>query len=154
MVEYNTPVLKGGMIYAFSRRGNYFCVNAKTGQAAWTQSSGNTGLNSLPGSNMNTVFASYAAGGGGGMRGSRGGGRGGRGGGMGGSGFGSVVDAGSVLIGLNSSAKLVVFEPSKTEYKEIASYQVSDGQTYAYPVVSGNRIYIKDQVSVAMFTVE
>ncbi len=154
MVEYNTPVLKDGMLYAFSQRGNYFCVNAKTGQAAWTQSSSNAGLNSLPVSNVNMVFASYAAGGGGGMRGGRGGGRGGRGGGMGGSGFGSVVDAGSVLIGLNSSAKLVVFEPDKTEYKELAGYQVSDGQIYAYPVVSGNRIYIKDQVSLAMFTVE
>ena len=156
MVEYNTPVLKDGMLYAFSQRGNYFCVNAKTGQAAWTQSSDSTSLNSRPGGNLNMVFASYAAGGGGGgMRGGRGGGRGGRGGGMmGGSGFGSVVDAGSVLIGLNSSAKLVVFEPSKTEFKELASYQVSDGQTYAYPVVSGNRIYIKDQVSLAMFTIE
>jgi outer membrane protein assembly factor BamB len=156
MVEYNTPVLKDGMLYAFSQRGNYFCVDAKTGQAAWTQSTGTTGLNSLPSHGVNMAFASYAAGGGGGgMRGGRGGGmRGGRGGGMGGSGFGSVVDAGSVLIGLNSSAKLVVFEPNKTEYKELASYQVSDGQTYAYPVVSGNRIYIKDQVSLAMFTDE
>jgi outer membrane protein assembly factor BamB len=156
MVEYNTPVLKEGMLYAFSQRGNYFCVNAKTGQAAWAQPSENAGLKSLPDGNMNMVFASYAAGGGGGMRGGRGGGgmRGGRGGGMGGSGFGSVVDAGSVLIGLNSTAKLVVFEPNKTEYKELAEYQVSDGQTYAYPVVSGNRIYIKDQVSLAMFTIE
>jgi outer membrane protein assembly factor BamB len=155
MVEYNTPVLKDGMLYAFSQRGNYFCVNAKTGEAAWTQSSENANLNSIPGSNMNVVFASYAAGGGGGMRGGRGGGRrGGRGGGMGGGGFGTVVDAGPVLIGLNSTANLVVFEPSKTEFKELKNYKVSDGQTYAYPVISGNRIYIKDQVSVAMFTIE
>lgn len=81
------------------------------------------------------------------------GGRGGRGG-MGGGGFGSVVDAGPVLIGLNSGGKLVVFQPDKSAYKELANYKVTDGQTYAYPVVSGKRIFIKDQVSVAMWAIE
>jgi outer membrane protein assembly factor BamB len=168
-VEYNTPVLKDGLLFAISNRDNYFCVDTKTGKTAWTQPASTTGLNSLPVNGVNMVFASYyAAGGGNGgmrdrrggempgprggeMRGPRGGGRGGRGGP---GGFGSVVDAGKVIVGLNSSAKMVVLEPSKTEYKELASYQVSDGQTYAYPVVSGNRIYIKDQVTLAMFTIE
>ena len=149
LVEYNTPVLKDGLLFAFSQRGNFFCVNAKNGQAAWTQSAGGTAFNSLPNNGFTVAFASFAAGGGGGgTRGGRGGG------GMRNAGFGSVVDAGSVLIGLNASSKLVVFEPSNAEYKELASYQVSDGQTYAYPVVSGNRIYIKDQESLALFTVE
>jgi outer membrane protein assembly factor BamB len=79
----------------------------------------------------------------------------GRGGGMGGGvGYGSVVDAGSVLFGLTSNAKLVIFEPGDKEYKEIASYKVSDGQTYAYPIVSGNRIFISDQTSVTLWTIE
>jgi hypothetical protein len=96
----------------------------------------------------------------GGARGGRGGRRGGgmrggrRGGGMGGGGFGSVVDAGSVLIGLTAGAQLTVVEPSRTGYKQLASYKVADGQTYAYPVVSGNRIFIMDQGSLALFTVE
>ncbi|MBL7188082.1 MAG: PQQ-binding-like beta-propeller repeat protein [Phycisphaerae bacterium] len=151
-VEYNTPVLKEGLLFAISNRGSFFCVNAKTGQAAWTQSSGGTGLNSLPGSGLTVTFASER--GGGARRGRGGGMRGGRGGGMGGGGFGSVIDAGSVLIGLNSSSRLVVFEPSNKEYKELASYQVSNGHPYACPIVSGNRIFIKDQESVTLFTVE
>ena len=155
-VEYNTPVLKDGLLFAFSQRGNYFCVNAKTGEAVWTQSTGGTAFNTSRNSSVTVAFASFAAGGG--ARGGRGGGmrggRGGRGGGMRNAGFGSVVDAGSVLIGLNASSKLVVFEPNTKEYKELASYKVSDGQTYAYPIVSGNRIFIKDQESLALFKVE
>ena len=73
---------------------------------------------------------------------------------MGGGGFGSVVDAGPVLIGLNSGAKLVVFQPDKEGYKELASYKVSDGQTYAYPIISGKQIFVKDQDSVAMWAIE
>ncbi|MBN2183239.1 MAG: hypothetical protein JW715_15115, partial [Sedimentisphaerales bacterium] len=146
---------KDGFLYAISQRGSLFCVNAKSGQGAWVQPSSNAGIN-MPGG-VTTAFASFAAGGGGRTRGGRGGSggmRGGRGGGMGGGGFGSVVDAGSVLIALNSSSKLTVLEPNNKEYKELASYQVSEAQTYAYPVVSGNRIYIKDQESLALFTVE
>jgi outer membrane protein assembly factor BamB len=162
-VEYNTPVIKNGLLFAFSQRGNIFCVNAKTGQAAWTQSSGSSGLNSLPIGGVQLTFASFASerGGeprgrrGGGMRGGRGGGmRGGRGGGMRNAGFGTIVDADSVLIALNASSRLVIFEPNDKEYKELASYQVSNGQTYAYPIISGNRIFVKDQESVMLFTVE
>ena len=75
------------------------------------------------------------------------------GGGMGGSGFGSVVDAGSVLLVLTPSAQLVVVEPTEKELKQVASYKVAPGQTHAYPVASGNRIFIKDKDSVTLWTV-
>ncbi len=59
-----------------------------------------------------------------------------------------------LLFGLTSNAKLVIFEPNDKEYKELASYQVSNGQTYAYPIVSGNRIFTSDQTSVTLWTIE
>jgi len=33
---YNTPVLKDGFLYGISDKGNLFCLNAKDGQTAWT----------------------------------------------------------------------------------------------------------------------
>jgi outer membrane protein assembly factor BamB len=79
----------------------------------------------------------------------------GGGGGMGGgAGYGSIVDAGSVLVALTPSAQLVVFEPNGKEYKQLASYKVAEGGTHAYPVLSGNRIFIKDKDSVTLWTVE
>lgn len=69
-------------------------------------------------------------------------------------GYGSIVDTGSVLLALTPSGQLVVYEPSDKEYKELASYKVSSTKTYAYPVVSGKRIYVKDQNSVILYTIE
>ncbi|MGA2657839.1 MAG: hypothetical protein ABSH34_33400, partial [Verrucomicrobiota bacterium] len=68
--------------------------------------------------------------------------------------FGSVVDAGSVLLGLTSKSTLVAFEPSDKEYTELASIKVADKQTYAYPVLAGNRLFIKDQDSLTLWTID
>jgi hypothetical protein len=64
------------------------------------------------------------------------------------------VDAGSVLLALTPSAQLIIFEPSDKELKQLASYKVAAGQTHAYPVASGNRIFIKDKDSVTLWTVD
>jgi hypothetical protein len=68
-------------------------------------------------------------------------------------GYGSVVDAGSVLFALTPAGQLVVFEPSDKEFKEVTKYKVGD-KTYAYPVVSGNRVFIKDADSVTLWMIE
>jgi outer membrane protein assembly factor BamB len=68
-------------------------------------------------------------------------------------GFGSVVDAGSVLFALSPDGELVVFEPSDKEFKKLAGYKVGL-ETYAYPVISGNKIYVKDKDSLALWAIE
>lgn len=79
-------------------------------------------------------------------------GRGGRGGGRGG--YGSVVDAGAVMMVLTPAMELVVYEPTASEYKELGRYKVAETATYAYPVASGKRIFIKDQDNLTLWTVE
>jgi outer membrane protein assembly factor BamB len=70
-------------------------------------------------------------------------------------GYGSVVDAGSVMFALNPSGQLVVFEPTDKAFKEIAKYKVGGvGSTFAYPVVAGNRIFVKDSKDVTLWTIE
>jgi outer membrane protein assembly factor BamB len=34
-VQYNTPVLKDGLLFGLSDKGNVFCLDAKTGKTAW-----------------------------------------------------------------------------------------------------------------------
>jgi len=36
--QYNTPVLKDGLLFGLTDRGNFFCINARTGKTAWTDS--------------------------------------------------------------------------------------------------------------------
>ena len=69
-------------------------------------------------------------------------------------GYASVVDAGSVLLALTPGSQLYVVQPSDTGYTQVASIKVADTPTYAYPVISGNRIFIRDQNSVALLTLE
>ncbi|HKB36939.1 MAG TPA: PQQ-binding-like beta-propeller repeat protein [Gemmataceae bacterium] len=70
------------------------------------------------------------------------------------SGYGSIVDAGPVLMALNPGSQLVVFEPGDKEFKQLAKYKVADSPTYAYPIIVGNRVYVKDSDSIILWTIE
>jgi outer membrane protein assembly factor BamB len=114
-VQFNTPVVKNGLVFGITSDDNFFCINAQNGQTAWTAPTKAKGPRP---------------------------------------GFGSIVDAGPVLIAMAPAGQLIVFEPSDKEYKEIARYKVADGGTYAYPVVAGNRVFVKDNDSVTLWTIE
>ena len=67
--------------------------------------------------------------------------------------FGTIVDAGSVIIALPQTSNLVVFKPDEKGYTEVAMIKVADSPTYSYPVLAGNKLFIKDKESLAMMTV-
>jgi outer membrane protein assembly factor BamB len=110
--QFNTPVLKNGFLYGLSNQGNFFCVNAQTGETAWIDDAQTD-----------------------------------RGG------FTSIVDVGPVLLALPSSSELIVLEPNGKEYKELDRIKVSDAPVYAHPIIAGNRIFIKDQETLTLWTV-
>lgn len=68
--------------------------------------------------------------------------------------FGSIIDAGSVMLALSSSSNLVVFKPETDTYRQIALISVAETPIYAHPLVSGNKIYIKDEESLILYTIE
>jgi len=111
--QFNTPVLKDGLLFGLSDGSNLFCINAQTGQTAWTDATQH-----------------------------------GRGG------FAAIVDAGSCLLALPSSSELIAYEPDGKQYAELARIKVSDTPIYAHPVIAGNRIFIKDEQNVTMFTIQ
>ncbi len=65
--------------------------------------------------------------------------------------FATLVDCGKVLIGLPSTANLLVFKPDSKSYTELAKYKVSETPVYSFPVVAGNAVYIKDAENLIMF---
>lgn len=109
--QYNTPVLKNGLLFGLSNRGQLFCLNAETGQTAWTDTTRHEG-------------------------------------------FGCTIDAGSVLMALSSDSQLVVFRPDGEKFNEVATYKVAETPVYACPVIAGNRIYVKDENSLTLWTVD
>lgn len=71
----------------------------------------------------------------------------------------AVLDGGNVILALLTPAPkeskpshLVVFEASDKDYAEKARYKVSDGPTFAHPVVSGKAIFIKDKTKLTRWT--
>lgn len=126
-VQFSTPVLKDGLLYGLTQGNELFCLSAETGKTAWTAPIGQPARNPAPG--------------GGPPRRGRGG-------------YGSIVDAGSVLLSLTPGEQLIAFAPTDKAYAEKAKIKVAESPTYAYPIVSGNRVIIKDQESVTLSTIE
>jgi outer membrane protein assembly factor BamB len=110
--QFNTPVLKDGLLFGLSDKGNLFCLNAKTGETAWTDSTKRGGP------------------------------------------FAAILDAGSCLLALPSNSELIAFKPGDKEYTELAKIKVAETPTYAHPVVAGNRVLVRDQDSVTLWTIE
>jgi outer membrane protein assembly factor BamB len=55
---------------------------------------------------------------------------------------------------LTPASQLLVFKPDAKGYSEVAKIKVAETPTYAYPVASGNRIYIRDQAGLTAYTVQ
>ncbi len=68
--------------------------------------------------------------------------------------FGTIVDAGSVLIALPQTSNLVVYKPDEKAYTEIATIKVAETPTYSYPILSNNRIIVKDKESLVMMVIK
>ena len=179
----SSPIYAGGHVFGISGSNALFAINAASGDTVWTsqvgpeaaprgqggpggRGQGRPGQQSGGGERMRGPGGGdqAQAGGQGGQRmrpqgGQQGGrGQGGPGGrGQGGartpSGFGSIVSVGSALIALTPASELVVLEPGPDGAEELGRYKVSQSQTYAYPVVAGDTIYIKDQTSLTAYSV-
>ena len=67
--------------------------------------------------------------------------------------FSTIVDCIDVIAGLTSTGNLIVLKPNPAAYTEIARYKVSETPVYAYPVISGNNIYIKDAETLTLYKV-
>lgn len=139
-VVFNSPILKDGRLYGISDKHEFFCMDAKDGKSLWTAP-----VNAAPAGD-----AAAAAGGGGG--GGGGGGR--RGGGGRTSGYGSIIDAGNVLLALTPSSELIVFKSSEKELSEVTRIKVSETPTFASLIASGTHLFTKDQDSITAWSVE
>ena len=108
----STPVVVDGVLYGLStkQRGQFYAVDAKTGQVLWL---------GTPREADNTA----------------------------------LVKAGQLLFLLNDDAELIVARSNRKGFAPIARYMVADSATWAQPAISGDRIFIKDVSTLALWTV-
>jgi outer membrane protein assembly factor BamB len=69
-------------------------------------------------------------------------------------GYGAMLDAGSVILALTQKSQLSVIQPNAEAYTELAAIKVAEKDTFAHPVLSGNRMFVRDTESLALYTVE
>lgn len=67
--------------------------------------------------------------------------------------FATLTDCGSILIGLPSTANLLILKPDPSAYTEVVRYKVAETPVYAFPVIAGNQIYIKDAETLTMYRI-
>ncbi|HEX9004670.1 MAG TPA: PQQ-binding-like beta-propeller repeat protein [Blastocatellia bacterium] len=63
----------------------------------------------------------------------------------------AVVKAGELLFFLNDNAEMIIARSSRNSFEPLKRYTVADSATWAQPVISGQRIFIKDVASLTLW---
>jgi hypothetical protein len=66
----------------------------------------------------------------------------------------ALVTAGTLVFYLNDDAQLIVASSSRTGFAPLKRYTVADSATWAQPLISGNRMFIKDVTSLTLWTLD
>ena len=65
-----------------------------------------------------------------------------------------VVRAGAVWFALETDAELVVARANPKQFEILKRYTVADSATWAQPVLTGNRLLVKDVSTISLWIVE
>jgi outer membrane protein assembly factor BamB len=66
----------------------------------------------------------------------------------------AIARAGHTLFSLEDDGELVIMRASGTGFEPVKSYQVAASATWAQPVVSGRRIFVKDVDTLTLWTID
>jgi outer membrane protein assembly factor BamB len=64
----------------------------------------------------------------------------------------AVVKAGDLIFMLNDDAELIVARSSQAGFEPLKRYTVADSATWAQPAITGNRVFVKDTMSLTLWT--
>jgi len=64
----------------------------------------------------------------------------------------AVVRAGNLWFALQDDAQLIVARATPDKFDPIRRYSVAESATWAQPVISGDRVYVKDVSTIALWT--
>lgn len=66
----------------------------------------------------------------------------------------AIIKSGDLLFLLNEDAELIVAKANRDRFDPLKRYAVAESATWAQPLISGNRIFIKDSNTLALWTVD
>jgi outer membrane protein assembly factor BamB len=65
----------------------------------------------------------------------------------------AIAKAGDLLFSLEEDGDLIIARSSRTAFQPVRRYKVAEAETWAQPAISGNRIFVKDLSTLALWTV-
>lgn len=68
--------------------------------------------------------------------------------------FGSIVNAGSVMVAVSSTTDMIAYKPVAGEFTPVAKMKIAETPVYAHPILAGDRIYIKDENTLIMYKLD
>lgn len=68
--------------------------------------------------------------------------------------FATLLDCGDFLAGLPSTGNLLILRPDSKAYSETVRYKVTETPVFAFPVLKGNSVYIKDAESLILYRIK
>jgi outer membrane protein assembly factor BamB len=66
----------------------------------------------------------------------------------------AIVKAGNVLFFLNDDAQLTVATNSRVRFEVVRRYPVAESATWAQPLITGRRVFVKDASTLTLWTVD
>ena len=64
----------------------------------------------------------------------------------------AISRAGNTIFSLEQDGELVVVRSNRMKFDPVARYEVAKSETWAQPVISGNRIFVKDVSTLTLWT--
>jgi len=66
----------------------------------------------------------------------------------------AIARAGNTIFSLEDDSELVIVRLNRQKFDAVARYEVATNETGTQPVISGNRIFVKDVSSLTLWTIE
>jgi outer membrane protein assembly factor BamB len=66
----------------------------------------------------------------------------------------AIVRSGNTIFSLEDDGELLVFRHNRAKFEPITRYTVASTATWTQPVLSGNRVFVKDLSSLALWTTD
>ena len=66
----------------------------------------------------------------------------------------SITRAGSAILSLEDDAELVVIARDRARFNPVQRYEVADSETWTAPTLSGDRLFVKDVLTLTLWTLD
>ena len=66
----------------------------------------------------------------------------------------SITRAGSAILSLEDDAELVVIARDRAQFNPVQRYEVADSETWTAPTLSGDRLFVKDVLTLTLWTLD